>query len=417
MPTPEPGECPQALTTLPEPARAWREKVRDFCRRSVAPRARAMDVAGRLDEGLVKELFDEGLMGIEIPEVYGGSGGDLFQVVLAIEEIARHDPAAAVFVDVQNALVVSALLRHGSGDQKRRHLPRLAGGQVGAYAISEEHAGSDAFALETRAEQRDDGFVINGRKRWITSAAEAGLFLVFARTETGPPGAAPGLGAFLVDRDTSGLSIGEPVPKMGIRASSTCEVTFDGVRVDRGSLIGRPGDGGVLMVETLDIGKLGIAAQLVGLADGALTHALRHAEEREQFGTRIIDFQGVQFPLARTAAELEAARVLLYNTARLLQNGAPQAERIKATSMAKYIASAVAERAASQAVETLGGAGFAGEHPVEKLYRDAKIGSIYEGTSNVQFKTIASLLTRRRDGTGARPDREHPRNDSEFRKG
>jgi alkylation response protein AidB-like acyl-CoA dehydrogenase len=380
-----------------------------------------MDVAGRLDDGLVKELFDEGLMGIEIPEVYGGSGGDLFQVVLAIEEIARHDPAAAVFVDVQNALVVSALLRHGSGDQKRRHLPRLAGGQVGAYAISEEHAGSDAFALETRAERRDGGFVVNGRKRWITSAAEAGLFLVFARTGDGPSASAPALSAFLVDRDAPGLTVGEPVPKMGIRASSTCEVTFDDVHVDRGSLIGRPDDGGVLMVETLDIGKLGIAAQLVGLADGALTHALQHAEERRQFGTRIIDFQGVRFPLARTAAELEAARVLLYNTARLLQNGASQAERIKATSMAKYIASAVAERAASQAVETLGGAGFAGQHPVEKLYRDAKIGSIYEGTSNVQFKTIASLLSGRQDGTDGHSSRahahpEHPRGDHISRK-
>ena len=356
-----------------------------------------MDTAGRLDDTLVKELFDAGLMGIEIPEVYGGSGGDLFQVVLAIEETARHDPAVAVFVDVQNALVVSALVRHGTGDQKRRHLPRLAGGLVGAYAISEEHAGSDAFALETRADKRGDQFVLNGRKRWITSAAEAGLFLVFARTREGSASSPPGLSAFLVDRDTKGLSVGEPVPKMGIRASSTCEVSFENVHVDRGSLIGRPDDGGVLMVETLDIGKLGIAAQLVGLADGALTHALRHAAEREQFGTRIIDFQGVQFPLARIAAEIEAARVLLYNTARLIQNGAPQAERIKATSMAKYVASVVAERAASQAVETLGGAGFAGEHPVEKLYRDAKIGSIYEGTSNVQFKTIASLLAGRHD--------------------
>jgi alkylation response protein AidB-like acyl-CoA dehydrogenase len=412
MTTRAPGDHPGALTTLSGPDRAWREKVRRFCRDSVAPRARAMDVAGRLDDGLVKELFDEGLMGIEIPEVYGGSGGDLFHVVLAIEEIARHDPSAAVFVDVQNALVVSALLRHGSGDQKRRHLPRLAGGQVGAYAISEEHAGSDAFALETRAERRGDGFVINGRKRWITSAAEAGLFLVFARTGEGSSSSPPGLSAFLVDREADGLTVGEPVPKMGIRASSTCEVSFDDVRVDRGSLMGRPDDGGVLMVETLDIGKLGIAAQLVGLADGALTHALRHAEEREQFGTRILDFQGVQFPLARTAAELEAARVLLYNTARLLQSDAPQAERIKATSMAKYIASVVAERAASQAVETLGGAGFAGQHPVEKLYRDAKIGSIYEGTSNVQFKTIASLLSRRPDD--AEEDASHsivPRKD------
>lgn len=386
---------PQPLTVLPEDALRWRQKVRDFGSDHIAPRVRAMDEAGRLDDALVKELFDAGLMGIEIPEVYGGGGGDLFDVVLAIEEIARVDPAVAVFVDVQNALVVSALLRHGSGDQKRRYLPRLAAGQVGGYAISERDAGSDAFALATRAEARDDGYVLTGRKQWITSAAEAGLFLVFARTGDDPDASASGLSAFLVERDTPGLTVGNPVPKMGIRASSTCEVVLDEVRVGRGNLLGRPHDGSTLMVETLDVGKLGIAAQLVGLASGALDHAVRHAEEREQFGSRIWDFQGVQFPLARLAAEIEAARTLLYDTARLLQTSAPQADRIRATSMAKYVASAVAERTASQAVETLGGAGFAGDHPVEKLYRDAKIGAIYEGTSNIQFTTIASLLTPR----------------------
>lgn len=395
--TAAPDGVPRPLTDLPPAARAWRRKVRDFARDRVAPRSRAMDEAGRLDDDLVRELFDHGLMGIEIPEIYGGGDGDLFDVVLAIEALARVDPSVAVFVDVQNALVASALLRHGTGDQKRRHLPRLAGGTAGAYAISEEDAGSDAFALATRAEPGPDGdaFVLNGRKRWITSAAEAGLFLVFARTGERPsPSSPPGMSAFLVDRDTPGLSVGPPVPKMGIRASSTCELVLDDVRVRRGDLLGRPDDGGVLMVETLDIGKLGIAAQLVGLADGALHHALRHAEAREQFGTRIWDYQGVRFPLARLAAELEAARVLLYNTARLLQGEAPQHERIKAASMAKYVASDIAERVASQAVETLGGAGFAGNHPVEKLYRDAKIGAIYEGTSNVQFQTIASLLSR-----------------------
>ncbi|EST37744.1 hypothetical protein N566_11335 [Streptomycetaceae bacterium MP113-05] len=406
-PTPSLDRAPRPLTDLSPAAQAWRHKVRDFARDRVAPRARAMDEAGRLDDDLVRELFDHGLMGIEIPEIYGGGDGDLFDVVLAIEELARVDPSVAVFVDVQNALVVSALLRHGSGDQKRRHLPRLAAGMAGAYAISEENAGSDAFALATRAEADGDAFVLNGRKRWITSAAEAGLFLVFARTGERPSASSPpGLSAFLVDRNTPGLTVGAPVPKMGIRASSTCELLLKNVRVRRADLVGRPDDGGVLMVETLDIGKLGIAAQLVGLADGALHHALRHAEEREQFGTRVWDFQGVRFPLARLAAEVEAARVLLYNTARLLQGDAPQHERIKASSMAKYVASVVAERVASQAVETLGGAGFAGNHPVEKLYRDAKIGAIYEGTSNVQFQTIASLLSWR-DGP-AQPGGSEP---------
>ncbi|MCZ7415694.1 MULTISPECIES: acyl-CoA dehydrogenase family protein [unclassified Streptomyces] len=385
-----PPGCPPPLTVLPGPAAEWRQTVRDVARTAVAPRVRAMDEAERLDDDLVKELFRAGLMGIEVPRAYGGAGGDLFQVVLAIEELARVDPAVAVFVDVQNALVASALLRHGSGDQKRRFLPRLATGLVGAYAISEEGAGSDAFALATRAEPDGDGYRLTGRKQWITSAAQAGLFLVFART--GGDTRAPSLGAFLVERDAPGLTVGDPAGKMGIRASSTCEVVLDGVRVGRQDLVGRPDGGAALMVETLVVGKLGIAAQLVGLADGALRYAFDYAGVRRQFGTRVIDFQGVGFPLAGLAAELEAARALLYDTARLLQHGAPQNERIRATSMAKYVASRIAERSASQAVETLGGNGFSTRHPVEKLYRDAKVGAIYEGTSNIQFQTIVSLL-------------------------
>ncbi|WP_431784112.1 acyl-CoA dehydrogenase family protein [Streptomyces chumphonensis] len=387
--TPPPG-CPPPLTVLPPPDADWRRTVREVAQRAVAPRVRAMDEAGRLDDALVQELFRAGLMGIEVPRAYGGAGGDLFQVVLAIEELAKVDPSVAVFVDVQNALVASALLRHGGGDQKRRFLPRLATGLVGAYAISEEGAGSDAFALTTRAEPDGDAYRLTGRKQWITSAERAGLFLVFART--GGDARAPRLGAFLVECDAPGLSVGPPAGTMGIRASSTCEVVLDGVRVGRQNLVGRPDGGAALMVETLVVGKLGIAAQLVGLADGALRYAWDYAGARRQFGTRLVDFQGVGFPLAALAAELEAARALLYDTARLLQHGAPQDERLRATSMVKYVASRIAERAASQAVESLGGNGFATRHPVEKFYRDAKVGAIYEGTSNIQFQTIVSLL-------------------------
>jgi alkylation response protein AidB-like acyl-CoA dehydrogenase len=397
---------PGPLSVLDGDERAWRERVRAFARDTVGPRVRAMDAAGRIDDGLVKELFAGGLMGIEAPEAYGGAGRGLFHVVLAIEEMARVDPAVAVFVDVQNALIVSALLRHGSGDQKRRYLPRLASDTVGAYAISEELAGSDAFAMTTTARPDGDGFVLSGRKQWITSAAEAGLFLVFART--GEAGPSPSLTAFLVERDTPGLSVGERVEKMGIRASSTCEVVLDDVRVGRENVLGRPDEGGVLMVGTLEIGKVGIAAQLVGLAQGALDGALDHARRRRQFGQPVIDFQGVSFPLAGLAAELQAARVLLYDTARLVARGGTATERLRATSMAKYFASQVAERVASQAVETYGGSGFSTRHLAEKFYRDVKIGKIYEGTSNMQFRTImATLLSG--DGAGDAPSGTGPR--------
>lgn len=381
MPT---DSTPTPLTWLSEPDQQWCKTVREFAAAEVAPRAADMDRRARLDPDLVPQLFAAGLMGVEIPITYGGAGRGLFQVVLAIEELARVDPAVAVFVDVQNALVASALLRHGTGDQKRRFLPRLAGGTVGAYAISEDGAGSDVFAMTTRAEPADGGYRLSGRKAWTTSAAEAGLFLVFARTDDR-------LSAFLVDRDTPGVSVGPPVEKLGIRASSTCELRLDEVRVPRQNLLGRPGEGDLLAMETLNIGKLGIAAQLVGLAQGALDAAVGYARGRHQFGEPVFSFQGVQFPLAALAAELAAARALLYDTVGVVERAGP-VERLRATAMAKYVASTTADRVASQAVETFGGAGFTTAHPVEKFYRDVKVGTIYEGTSNMQLRTIASTM-------------------------
>ncbi|TWJ22973.1 acyl-CoA dehydrogenase family protein [Micromonospora endolithica] len=375
------------VTALSERHAAWRDAVRDFAETEVRPLVGEMDAASALDPTLLKKLVPAGLMGIEVPRAYGGAGHDLLAVLIAIEELAAVDPAVAVFVDVQNALVASAVLRHGTGDQKRRYLPRLATGLAGAYAISEEQAGSDAFALSTRAEADGRGYLLHGRKCWTTSAAEAGLFLVFARVD----GASGGLTAFLVDRDSPGLTVGPPKAKLGIRASSTCDVRLDGVPVGRENVLGRVGAADLLAMETLNIGKLGIAAQLVGLARGALHEALTYAQRREQFGEAIVSYQGVLFPLARLAAELEAARVLLYDAVRVLHHGTAT-DRLRVSAMAKYLASEVAERAASQAVETLGGNGFTTAHPVEKLYRDAKVGKIYEGTSNIQFRTIGAIL-------------------------
>lgn len=380
--------APLPLTWLPEADEAWRAKVRDFAEEHVAPRVRAMDEAAAIDPELIRELFGAGLMGVEVPEVYGGSGGDLFQVALTISEIARIDPATAVLVDVQNALVTSALLRHGDGSARRRYLPRLANDTVGAYAISEAEAGSDAFAMGTTATPDGSGYVLSGRKMWISGAREAGLFLVFAKLVD------VGLTAFLVERDTAGLTVGDAITKMGIKASSTCEVVLDDVRVGKAAVLGKPGRGELLVAETLNIGKIGIAAQLVGLADGALEEAVAFAGQRQAFGAPIAGYQGVTFPLARLAAEVESARVLLYNTTRLVQHGGSASERLRATAMAKYVASEVAERVAAQAVETLGGRGFVPGHRAEKFYRDAKVGKIYEGTSNMQFRTIAGTFPR-----------------------
>lgn len=387
-----PGGVERPVSALPESAVAWRAVVREFAETEVQPLVQGMDEAAALDPDLAKKLVAAGLMGIEIPRTYGGAGGDLLAVILAIEELARVDPAVAVYVDVQNALVASALLRHGTGDQRRRYLPRLATGLVGAYALSEEQAGSDAFAMSTRAEPDGDGFVLNGAKDWTTNAAEAGLFVVFARAE-GAAGGASGLTAFLIERDAPGLSVGPPFGKMGIRASSTRRVELDGVRVGRENVLDRVGGGEQLAIETLNIGKLGVSAQLVGLAQGALDTALRHARQRTQFRKKIITFQGVLFPLARIATELEAARVLLYDAVRVIHHGTA-IDRMKAAAMVKYLASEVAEQAASQAVETLGGNGFTTAYPAEKFYRDAKIGKIYEGTSNIQLRTIGAALLR-----------------------
>ena len=362
----------------------FRATVREFARTKVAPLAGEMDRSAAYSTTLVKELFEAGLMGIEVPAAYGGLGGDLLDVVAAIEELSAVDPAVAVLVDVQNALLASALLRHGSGDQKRRFLPRLAANVVGAFAISETEAGSDAFAMTTTAVRDGYTYVLNGSKAWTTNAAEAGLFLIFARTGSART-------AFLVERDTPGLTVGPRHEKLGIRASSTCDLALADVRVPAANVLGRPDAGVELAVETLNIGKLGIAAQLVGLAQGALDVALEHARTRTQFGKRIGEFQGVRFPLARVAAELAAARALLYETTRSVGDATPSA-RLRATAMAKLVASDVAEKAASEAVETLGGIGFTTQRPAEKFYRDAKIGKIYEGTSNIQLRTISATL-------------------------
>ena len=356
-----------------------------------------MDQQGCLDPALTRELFDGGLMGIQVPRAYGGSGADLFAVVLAIEELAAVDPSVAVFVDVQNALVISALLRHGSGDQKRRYLPALATGLVGAFALSEEHSGSDAFSLSTLAERDGDRFVLTGRKKWTTSAAEAGVFLVMARVPDS------GITAFLVDRQSPGLSVGPNVAKLGIRASSTCELVLDGVEVGAKDVLGKEGLGELIAIRSLDIGKLGISAQLVGLATGALELAARYAEQREQFGNPVASYQGVRFPLAAVAAELEAARVMLYNATRLAQEADADPEAVmRAAAMTKYLASEVAEKASSLAVEVFGGRGFCSDDPIEKFYRDAKVGKIYEGTSNMQFRTIAAGLLRRGERSEAK---------------
>ncbi|KES02921.1 hypothetical protein BU52_33330 [Streptomyces toyocaensis] len=376
------------VTWLTEDEQAWREQVAAFAEKCVVPRAAAMDRAALLAPDLVTELRSAGLMAIHVPERYGGRGGRLFDVVVAIEELAKADPAVAVFVDVQNALVAQALLTHGSGDQKRAHLPGLAGGGVGAFALSEEQAGSDALALSATARPDGDDFVLHGHKRWITNAAEADLFLLLARVPE------QGVTAFLVDRRAEGLTVGTRTAKMGIRATSTCEVLLHGVRVPRRNVLGAVGRGDVVVVQTLDVGKLGIAAQLVGLADGALTAAVAHARRRVQFGRPIGAYQGVRFPLARLSAEIDAARVHLYNATRLAEHGTHTGELTRAAAVAKYLASEVAERSASLAVEILGGLGFAEAGGVEKLYRDAKVGKIYEGTSNMQFRAISAHLLR-----------------------
>ena len=374
----------QPLTILDEEDSMFRASVREFSRTEIAPHVREMDAQSQFRPDLLSKLFDLGLMGIEIPEEFGGQGGTFFQSVLAVEEIAAVDPAAAVIVDVHNTLVVNAILRWGSVEQKRKYLPRLAQDTVGAYALSEAASGSDAFALQSRAVADGDSFVLTGRKLWITNAAEAGLFLVFANVD--PTAGYKGITCFAIERDTPGLRVGHKEDKLGIRASSTCELLLDECRVPASSVIGEIGKGYKVAIETLNEGRIGIGGQMVGLAQGAMDHAISYSRQRKQFGKAISEFQGVQFQIAEMAVDIEAARLLVYNAAVLRDSRRPF---VTEAAMAKYFAAEIAERVASRAVEILGGVGFTKDYPVEKLYRDAKIGRIYEGTNNMQRVLIA----------------------------
>lgn len=381
------GDFAAPLTVLNEDDQLLRQTVRQFAREEIGPHVREMDEQGVFRKDLLKQLFELGLMGVEIPEEYGGQGGNFFQSLIAIEEIAAVDPAAGVIVDVQNTLVNNAIMRWATAEQKRRWLPRLARDTVGAYALSEAGAGSDAFALQSRAEEDGDAFVLTGRKLWITNAAEAGLFLVFANAN--PEAGYKGITCFVVERGAAGFSVGKKEDKLGIRASSTCELILDGVRVAKSDVLGEVGKGYKIAIETLNEGRIGIGAQMTGLAQGALDHALGYAKQRKQFGKAIAEFQGMQFELARMATDVETSRLLVYNAARLREAGKPF---LKEAAMAKYWSSQTAETVASRAVEVFGGVGFTKEYPVEKLYRDAKIGRIYEGTSNMQLMTVAKQI-------------------------
>jgi alkylation response protein AidB-like acyl-CoA dehydrogenase len=378
-----------ALTILTEEEGMFRDAVRDFAASELAPRASAMDEAQRMDSGLVDQLFELGLMGIEIPETFGGTGANFFTSVLVVEELSRVDPAVAVLVDVQNTLVINAVLRWGSEAQKESWLPRLATDTVGAYALSEAGSGSDAFALSCRATPDGDGWRLTGQKLWITNGAEAGVYIVFATID--PDAGYRGITAFLVDRNAEGFSVGKKEDKLGIRASSTTELVLEDVHVPAEAVLGTPGTGYRVAIETLNEGRIGIGAQMVGLAAGALDHSLKYVKERSQFGRPIADFQGVQFQLAEMATDIEAARLLVYNAARLKDAGEPF---LMEAAMAKLHASRVAQSVSSMAIDLHGGYGFTREYPVEKLYRDAKIGTIYEGTTNMQLQTIAKMLLR-----------------------
>lgn len=380
----------EPLTHLSEEDTVFRAAVREFSSAEIAPHVRSMDAEAHFRDDILAKMFQLGLMGIEIPEELGGQGGSFFQSVVAVEEIAAVDPAASVIVDVQNTLVVNALMRWGTDEQKRKYLPRLARDTVGAYALSEAASGSDAFALQTRAVQIDGGFALTGRKLWITNAAEAGIFLVFANAD--PSAGYKGITCFIVERGASGFQIGHKEDKLGIRASSTCELVFDNCIVAASQILGAIGKGYKVAIETLNEGRIGIGGQMVGLAQGAFDHAVAYAKQRKQFGKSIAEFQGIQFEIAEMAVDIEAARLLVYNAARLRDARKPF---VTEAAMAKYFASEVAERVASRAVEIFGGAGFTKDYPVEKLYRDAKIGRIYEGTNNMQRVLIARRFLER----------------------
>jgi alkylation response protein AidB-like acyl-CoA dehydrogenase len=385
--TEDTAEHPAPLTLLADDEVIFRDSVRQFADLEVRPLVREMDEQAKMSRQLIARLFELGVMGIEIPETYGGSGGRFFHSVLAVEELSRVDPSVGVLVDVQNTLVINALLRWGNDDLRRRYLPQLAATMVGAYALSEAGSGSDAFALTTRAREDGDAFVLSGRKLWITNGDEAGLFIVFATVN--PDAGYRGITAFLVERGAPGFTVGKKEDKLGIRASSTCELMFEDCRVPRSHVLGEIGKGYKTAIETLNEGRIGIGAQMIGLAKGALQHAIAYTKERRQFGKPVAEFQAVQHQLARAAVEVEAATLTVYNAARLRDAGRPF---LTEAAICKILSSEVAERVASLAVNLFGGYGFVKEYPVEKLYRDAKIGQIYEGTSNLQLQTIAKQI-------------------------
>jgi alkylation response protein AidB-like acyl-CoA dehydrogenase len=377
---------PMALTQLSEDERMFRDTVRRFANEQIGPLVRGMDEAQQMDAGILRKLFELGLMGIEVPEQYGGAGGTFFEAILAVEEISAVDPSVGVLVDVQNTLCINALVRWANEEQRTKYLSRLSTDTVGAYALSEASSGSDAFALQMRAVKHGDDYVLNGQKLWITNAKEAGVFIVFATLD--PSVGYKGITAFLVEKDAPGFTLGKKEDKLGIRASSTCELVFRDCRVPGSQVLGEPGKGYKIAIETLNEGRIGIGAQMLGLAEGAWGHAVKWAKERKQFGKPIVEFQAMQFQLAEMATDIEAARLLVYNAARLKD---AKLDFLKEAAMCKYFASQVAERVASLAVEVYGGSGFVKDYPVEKLYRDAKIGKIYEGTSFMQLATIAKL--------------------------
>lgn len=381
------GPVARPLTTLSEDEQMFRDSVREFAEGEIRKRVEKMDEQGQMDTDLIKQCFDLGLMGIETPEEFGGAGGSFFQAILAVEELSRVDASVGVLVDVQNTLVNNALIRWGNPDLKKKYLSQLAAEKVGAYALSEAGSGSDAFAMQTRAVDAGDHFVVNGQKLWITNGKEAEIFVLFANAN--PEAGYRGITAFIVEKSTEGFSVGKKENKLGIRASSTTELILEDCRVPKENVLGEIGKGYKVSIETLNEGRIGIGAQMIGLARGALEAALAYTKERQQFGKSISEFQGVQFQLADMATELEAARLMVYNAARMKDAGQ---NFVKEAAMAKLFSSRAAEQITSKAIELYGGYGYVKDYPVEKYWRDSKIGAIYEGTSNMQLQTIAKLM-------------------------
>jgi alkylation response protein AidB-like acyl-CoA dehydrogenase len=378
---------PAPLTTLTEDEILFRDSVRQFAEDKIRPLAKEMDEKGAFDRALLDQFFQLGLMGIEIPEQYGGAGGKFFEAILAVEEFSRADASAGVIVDVQNTLVANAILRWATEDQKKRYLPKMSADTVGAYALSEAGSGSDAFALQTKAEIKGSDFVLNGRKLWITNGKEAGLFILFATVDASK--GYKGITAFLIEKNFPGFTVGKKEDKLGIRASSTCELILEDCRVPKENVLGEIGKGYKIAIETLNEGRIGIGAQMLGVARGAWEYAAKYAQERIAFGKPIAEFQGIQFQIAQMATEIEAARLMVYNAARMKDAGM---NFVKEAAMTKLFTSQVAERVTSLAIEVYGGYGYTKDYPVEKYWRDAKIGKIYEGTSNMQLATIAKLV-------------------------